>query len=246
MLPKIPICPTFVAEESLSSWIERTACFYGCDLERWIGQFSTELVSDGEPPVDLDLCDKVRLVVSTWSGIPLDKIPPLCDAARALPSFARLAFCEVCWDADVRAGIQPYIRRHWLNWTTVHCAGHERYLSAKKRSVDAGASYVNWQEVWVSNPIWRNALQLQNRGAGAGSVWYQAPKQLPRCTQRLMHLLEQLADPADVLANKALGHVRETWRQRSEERIGYVGLPVLLENRIEVLRQAAALLTVSQ
>jgi hypothetical protein len=68
-------------------------------------------MSDREPPVDLDLCDKVRLVVSTWSGIPFDKIPPLCDAARALPSFARLAFCEECWDADVRASIYGRRRR---------------------------------------------------------------------------------------------------------------------------------------
>jgi hypothetical protein len=61
-----------------------------------------------------------------------------------------------------------------------------------------------------------------------------------------MRLLERLADPADAPANKALGQVLETWRRPVEQRIKHVDLPVLLENRIEILRQAAALLGVSQ
>jgi hypothetical protein len=103
-----------------------------------------------------------------------------------------------------------------------------------------------WQEVWASKPTWREALQLQKRGAYSGSIWYKVPTQLSRCTPRLIRLLERLANPTDVPAKIALDHVSRIWRRPAEERFNQVDRPVLLENRIEVLQQAAALLALSQ
>ncbi len=243
-LAKIPICPKLEAEECLSSWIERTACFYGCDLDRWIGQFAVELMSSSALEVDLDLSDAVRAVVSGWSAVPLEKLPPsLFDSSRVLPNGARLAFCEQCWDSDVIGGGQPYIRRHWLNWTYVHCATHRSFLSEKSRSVDAHAPFVSWQEVWASKPIWRDSLQLQKRGRCVGALWSRAPMWSPRPTESLFRALERLADPTDVPATEAVLRVLQRWHQPCLDLRGHLAFPIVLENRIEVLCQAAALLT---
>ena len=226
ILPRIPICPVAQTDECLSSWIERTACFYGCDLDRWIGQFSIEFTTHSELPMDFDLSDKVRAVVSEWSAIPLPKLPILSDTTRVLPNNARLAFCEQCWDEDARSGRQPYIRRYWLNWTTVHCVSHRGFLCAKNRSVDANAPHVSWTDVWASKPNWRNALQLQMRGTYAGTLWYRMPSRFCQCTERLLRLLERLADPSDELANEALDRVCGIWR--SSEQLPVVVLPHLI------------------
>lgn len=242
-LAKIPICPKSETDECLSSWIERTACFYGCDLDSWVGQFAMELTSSGDLRLDLDLSDAVRAVVSARSTVPLAKLPPpFFDSSQVLPNGARLAFCEQCWDSDVVSGGQPYIRRHWLDWTYVHCATHRSFLSVKTRSVDAHAPFVSWQDVWASKPSWRASLQLLKRGGCVG-LWSRVPMWSPRPTESLFRALERVADATDVPATEALIRVLQRWRLPCEKLSGHVAFPVLLENRIEVLCQAAALLT---
>jgi hypothetical protein len=231
-LPKIPAWPIAQAGESLSSWIERTACFYGCALDRWIGQFSIELPVLEEPNIDLDLHEGFRAAVSAWSALPLELLPPLADPENVLPKGARLAFCDQCWDEDVLKQRQPYVRAHWLNWATVHCAHHLRFLSVKNRSVDAGVPYAGWQEIWESKACWRDAFQISNRGLIAGSLWYRPHSPITRRAQRLLRSFERFADPKDFPAKAVLSGVRKAWQSQS------LNLPVLIENRIEILRQA--------
>jgi hypothetical protein len=239
-LPRIPICPVPQPDECMSSWIERTACFYGCDLNGWIGQFSDEL-TPAEYGFDLDSSDQVRALMSAWNAIPLENLPLPSDASRLLPKNGRLAFCEQCWNEDVRGNRQPYVRRYWLHWTTVHCVNHREFLSAKNRSVDRGAPNISWQDVWTSRANWRNALHLEPRGFVAGTLWYKMPARFSPCTERLMRSLERLADPYDAHAREVLDGVCATWRScvpLNEQ----AHIPVLLENRLEVLSQAAAVL----
>ncbi len=212
------------------------------DLDRWIGQFSTVLTTQGNLSVDLDLSDEVRAMLSEWSALPLPRLPMLSAARRVLPKSARLAFCERCWDEDVCSGRQPYVRRYWLNWTTVHCANHRDFLCAKNRSVDPNAPHVSWTDVWASKLDWRNSLQLQKRGTFAGKLWYKMPTQFSQCTERLLRALERLADPNDAPAKEALDRVCRIWRSSEQVSVGRVYIPLLLENRIEVLRLAATLL----
>jgi hypothetical protein len=249
MLSRLPICPREQVQECLSSWIERTACFYGCDMERWLRQFATELISDNsrEALVDLDTSDKAEVVWTKWSGLPVvHSIRTSTDRARVLPVAARLAFCDRCWDADVQSGRQPYIRSYWLNWTTVHCEIHQSLLSAKNRSVDMHAPYVSWQDVWASKANWRRSLDLREHGGFAGSLWYRAPKHLPQVTERLARSLEQFADPTDQLADATLGLILNRWVTRDSQYAGPKQFPILLENRIEILCQAAEQLELSQ
>lgn len=241
ILPRIPICPLILEQECLSSWIERTACFYGCTLERWTGQFSAEL--EPERDLDLDLSEDLRAKLSDWTGISLDRVPLVSEPARILPNFARLSFCEACWDEDAQAGNQPYVRRDWLNWTTVYCAKHESFLSAKNRTADPRATQTTWQDVWASKPNWRSAVQLQAHGLGLWTLCYKMPRQIPRCRERQMASLERFSNSADHAAREALDIVLQTWRPLSKT-VGFAsGLPLWLENRIEILVQAASILS---
>jgi hypothetical protein len=239
-LPLIPICPVPLTEECLSSWIERTAGFYGVGLERWIGQFSEELDTDGT--LDLDLSAELRATLSRWSQFCTSRIPPLANPAIVLPKSARLAFCELCWDDDVRKGTPPYVRRNWLNWATVHCVRHGVYLCAKKRSVEQHATYTDWQEVWACKPSWRSALQLQWRGYDLWALCYRPGRSLPECSRGLMNSFGRLANPTEKGASETLRRVLRVWRS-SEPEEGCLNAPILLENRIEILVQAATLLS---
>ena len=105
VLPRVPVCPIPLADESLSSWLDRTACFYGCDLERWVGQFTADFCGYGAD-IDLDRSDELRFTIGKWSGVPAHRLPPsLTGAGHWLPKAGRLAFCDDCWDQDVRNGI---------------------------------------------------------------------------------------------------------------------------------------------
>ena len=237
-LPRIPICPAPLVDECLSSWIERTACFYGCEMDRWVGQFFPDLRCCGEPTLDWDLSDNARSVLSAWSAMSESNLPRLSDAALVLPLSARLTFCEQCWDDDARSGSQPYVRRSWLNWSTVHCDRHRTFLTSANRSITANASHVNWQEVWSRKAIWCEALELKWRGTGLGSLWFQASRKL---SEPLMRSLVRLGDSSDVLALQALEKGIGAWHlTRSPS--GRPELPVMLENRIEMLCQAASIL----
>jgi TniQ len=238
LLPRIPVCPIPLADECLSSWIERTACFYGCEMDRWVGQFFPDLRCFGEPALDWDLSDEARNVLSAWSAISESKLPRLSDAALVLPMNARLTFCEQCWDDDVRNGGQPYIRRTWLNWATVHCDRHRAFLSSTNRSVTANASHVSWQELWSRKAGWCEAFELKRRGTGLGSLWFEASRKL---LEPLRRSLVRLGDSTDASAMHALDQTIGAWRL-SGQLPGRPELPVLLENRIEMLSQAAAVL----
>jgi hypothetical protein len=237
-LPRIPVCPAPMADECLSSWIERTACFYGCEMDRWIGQFVLDLKCFGEPPLDWDLSAEARHLLSVWSATSESQLPRLADPALVLPMNARLTFCERCWDDDVLEGRQPYVRGIWLNWITVHCDRHRVFLSSANRTVTANASRVNWQEVWSRKTSWCDALALKRRGGGLGSVWFGASRELIEPVRRS---LERLGDSTDAPAMRALDQTVRAWRLPGTLP-GRRELAGLLENRIEMLSQAAAVL----
>jgi hypothetical protein len=242
----IPVCPIPQASETFSSWLERTACFYSCDLDRWIGQFAEDLSEFGAD-LDLDSSDELRSIIGMWSGISQARLPlPLPKSRNWLPDGARLTFCEYCWDEDARAGRQPYIRRQWTRWTAVHCPDHLVFLCAKNRRGVQNASYFDWYDIWGSRPNWRSSFEISCRPSTSG-LWYRPSERLtnPTSSAELFQLLDRLNNPNDLTAFNALANVLRTWTANSgsysQER-----LPVLLENRIEILKQAALVLASSR
>jgi hypothetical protein len=203
----------------------------------------------------------LRTVVGECTGVSPARLPSvLSDTSQLLSTRARLAFCEHCWDDDVRSGGQPYIRQHWLKWTTVHCATHREFLSAKYPSLDRYAFFVSWQDIWASKPNWRDAFELRKRAPYSGTGWYRAATGAAHMCRReqLFRLLERISDASDLPANEALTRALESfsfWRHSEQPtqiprmcesmiNNAFTEVPGLLENRIELLRQAALLLDV--
>jgi hypothetical protein len=238
-LSRIPVCPVPLFDECLSSWIERTACFYGCATDQWIGQFSTDVLWFENPSVDWDLSDEARSVLSAWSGISTARLPRLSETSLVLPMHARLTFCEQCWDDDAHNGGQPYVRRSWLNWATVHCDHHRTFLSSINRSVVAHSAGVSWQEVWSRKAAWRDAMELKGRGTGLGSLWFRTTNKL---SGSLRQALVRFGDSTDKSAQRALDQIIGVWNPSPVNDRRRLDLPVILENRIEILSQAATAL----
>src|SRR5258708_5088259 len=115
---QIPICPPPIPGETLSSWMERTACFFGCDFDHWITPIVLELGEFGDTHIDLDTSEPLRRLLARRTGFPLSRIPAVScrDFPDLLPSTARLGFCRRCWNDDVSNRLQPFIRQAWTRW----------------------------------------------------------------------------------------------------------------------------------
>jgi hypothetical protein len=96
----------------------------------------------------------------------------------------------------------------------------------------------------AAETCWRLALALPDRGASVRSmIWHRPSKRVwrgRRTLNLLIRLLDRFADPSDYQASDALSLVQQSWEYDDPRSTGQI-LPVLLENRIEVLSQVASL-----
>jgi hypothetical protein len=168
---RIPITPVAHRQELVSSWLERTAIFYGCALEQLIMPI---LVSDLHKSLDLDSDPAMRFELSRYTGIPVDQIPASVPSNQGLllPPQARACFCADCWDDDARAGKQPFVRDIWTYWCTVHCETHQRFLSTIRPHPDKRCGWVSWERTWQTRPNWVSAFQTWRRASGEQGVWW--------------------------------------------------------------------------
>jgi len=183
---------------------------------------------------DLDSSEELRKTVGSWCSMSATRLPsPLACVDNWLPKGARLTFCEYCWDEDTRSGRQPYLRRRWLKWTAVHCPKHQVFLCSKIPTANRPGSYGGWREVWASRSNWAAAFELPVSTFGS-SLWCRANKRLTGAeSAKRLTWLERFENCTDRRPASALSSVLRTWLGR--EQIA----PMHLENRIEVLRQAA-------
>ena len=158
----LPIAPSALPDESLSSWIERIALFYGGDYELGLNAvwtFDQTAPLPREIDVDTDL--QIRRDVSAWTATEPNHVPALLNPLDALPLRARLAYCPACWDDDVAAGHSPYARRHWACWSTVHCSRHLRWLSARRPISKSESLSAGWAPMWRTREAWAERLELK-------------------------------------------------------------------------------------
>jgi hypothetical protein len=254
------VYPTPIQAETLSSWIEGTACFYSCDFDHWIAPILFELEQSGGGTIDLDANESLRNLLSKWTGLSLPRIPTSCASHESglLPRPARLAFCESCWDEDIHSGKQPYVRQTWTYWATVHCSVHRAFLSAKFTNLDKRDEYVSWQDVWAAKSGWRCALDLQKRAKYSGAGWYEpikADRWSARLRDQTFDALSKFECPGDCAATEALDDAKLTFAlsgaplsprgrvaRMSGSAFSATSGPFLLENRIQVLRLAVEIL----
>jgi len=256
---RIPICPPPQPGETVSSWLERTACFFGCDYDHWISPILLELGEYENWQIDLDTSEPLRRLLSRQTGIPLSRIPAVSNDGLLdlLPSTARLGFCGRCWNEDVANQLQPFVRQIWTRWSSVHCYVHGIFLSARYPNLDKRDPLIRWQGIWNTRRAWRSAFDFDSQAHYSGDGWYTPVKssKLPRAQHcRLLGILERFSRPDDISAAKAisvglevkshapdiqLSRTRIPRMTESSFRFSSTYKPFLLENRIAVLRLAA-------
>lgn len=164
MSTHLPIVPRAWPDEALSSWVERVAVFYGGDYELGLGAVYARA---GRLPLlqhyDVDTDAKAREIVCAWSDRNDAQVPAILDPAAddTLPQPARLTYCPACWDDDVSAGRQPYVRRRWLRWSVVHCDVHLNWLTAKRPAPPKECQHPGWADAWRSRPHWAQCFDLR-------------------------------------------------------------------------------------
>ena len=260
----VPIFPAASRGESISGWLERTASFYGCDLEHWIAPI---LLRDQHShigcPIDLDVDRGLRQLFSHWSGISLSRIPSVIAQGTdmLLPPRARLSFCPRCWDEDLLlGGQQPFVRKLWAYATTVHCEKHFVFMSTKAAHPDPRRDWVSWRTTWESQHTWDKAFDpgSTNGENGVASVspngWASDKWQLE--SARLLRFRNPLRGRELAALRMASSATYTSAVMREMENIGatespalmetgaapYTFLPLRLEIRIPILLTAACLL----
>lgn len=116
--------------ESLSSFLERAAQFYGTRLHAllhevmqgydWSSRARRDL--DTKPPSGL--LEKLADATKDWRS-PLEGHDFRC---WTLAPIGRTAYCPLCFSADLAAGRTPYFRNDWMAVFVTHCWKHRTPL----------------------------------------------------------------------------------------------------------------------
>jgi TniQ len=204
---QFPVVPRRYPDESISSWTERLACFYGVDFDHLLAGLLIEMPqrSRDDGSIDLDSDKRTRAHLIRWTGACASLVPTTIDSRRQkiLPPRSRLAFCPHCWDDDIAHSRQPFLRKSWAYWSTVHCATHRVFLKAKLVHPDRRQEFVTWRRVWASKDLWRCAFDLSAHDSCEESPYTVDDKNLSR---RLMSSLRKFENGGNLLRTTALGN----------------------------------------
>lgn len=101
-------------DESLSSFLDAAAQLYGVRRVALVRELSGGRARRG---ADLDAAEPMSLwtAVARRFGIPLDEIlkRAVPEPYWLLPSYARTAYCPLCFERDLTHQRTPYFRREW-------------------------------------------------------------------------------------------------------------------------------------
>jgi hypothetical protein len=205
----------------------------------------------------------MRTHLIRWTGARAAQVPTTLDSSKhfILPARSRLAFCPHCWYDDVSDLRQPFLRKEWAYWSTVHCATHRVFLSAKHVHPDRRHDLVSWRGIWASDETWCRAFELTRRDRSFAESWYAIDDEKP--PGDLVGLLSRFRDPVDsqaatalhrALSHELVGRVESVIGSlaRSDRALGALESslntcqyerPLLLERRIAVLLVASEFLS---
>lgn len=158
----LPVVPKPLSDESLSSWVERIAMFYGGDYEAGLaGLYLRAGRPSWQREYDLDTDRQLRAGLCSWTGVADGDVPAILDAASddTLPRHARVTYCPDCWDDDAKAGRAPYGRRRWMKWSVVHCERHRCWLAARRMPRLKESEYGGWAPLWSSRAQWAKCFE---------------------------------------------------------------------------------------
>lgn len=200
-------------DETLSSWIERIAIFYGGELHAWGGNLLVQVGHLFTPEhQDLDRSENIRRLLQRMSGIALDELPSVLPDSTplTLSRWHRVAFCPRCWDDDIAAGRQPFIRRQWTLWHQVWCPQHHRLLCMRNVApFHLNWDNTSWAPLWQARANWAQAFELPPGEPGRDeTLWTDFSRLAGYSAAQLRELSTDLAKfaPFDFERSSSLGH----------------------------------------
>jgi hypothetical protein len=156
----LPYYPEPYTDELLSSWLERIGLFYGVGYHVAMASlFLNEGPAAWDGTGDVDADPRTRDALCAWTDRQSAEVPRVLDSGDPdrLDIAARVTYCPACWDDDTSRGRSPHVRRQWARWTTVTCAVHEIWLSARRPRLLDESRMNGWAPVWRSRPQWAEA-----------------------------------------------------------------------------------------
>lgn len=153
----LPIVKSAHEDESLSSWFERLAQFYGFSVAqflRWMGHQDGRYKCFAEADLDAPLVS-IKRAFAAATGYTLLTIEEIATRSSKLLWLGdRDAYCHLCWRDDLAKGEDhggPYNRARWQDPWRVYCDEHRVWLAPHPGAGSARNRRL-WSERWQQAP----------------------------------------------------------------------------------------------
>ena len=157
----LPFAPRLYADETLWSWMTRTALYWGFSAEEFLIGLGSSSEVAASPSVTPDFdCAPSRVLTERLSyvtGVPQEVIRSHIIARHSalLWPEGRAAFCELCFD-ELAVNGSPYVRRAWLDAWCIQCPRHRVPLCTVQQT-DPAHRPIDWNRIWTAKRAWASA-----------------------------------------------------------------------------------------
>jgi hypothetical protein len=189
-LDPLPFVPRPYEDETLWSWVTRTALYWGLTADEFLqrlgvvagvwGQYSQNMDLDCSPPADF--IRRLSQVTGLSCEFIEGRIVPRGLSTLLLDD--RVAFCERCFDELAVTG-SPYVKAAWLDAWCIRCPIHRWPLCTvhEARRARQGA---DWNRIWAVKPHWASTTLAVQPDSHPGVIdhseallWYPPTQCLP-------------------------------------------------------------------
>jgi hypothetical protein len=189
-LDPLPFVPRQYEDETLWSWVTRTALYWGLTAEEFLQRLGVfgEVWDQDSQNTDLDCSAPSEFIqrLSHVTGVPREFIERhvVSQSPSTLLLDDRVAFCERCFD-DLAVTGSPYVKAAWLDAWCIRCPIHRWPLCTvqeARRALQGG----DWNRIWAVKPLWASATLAVQPDSHPGVInhsdaflWYPPTECLP-------------------------------------------------------------------
>jgi hypothetical protein len=189
-LDPLPFVPRPYEDETLWSWVTRTALYWGLTADEFLQRLGViaDVWDQDSQNMDLDCSPPSEFIqrLSQVTGVPREFIERhvVSQSPSTLLLDDRVAFCERCFD-DLAVTGSPYVKAAWLDAWCIRCPIHRWPLCTvheARRALQGG----DWNRIWAVKPLWASATLAMQPDAHPGIIdhseallWYPPTECLP-------------------------------------------------------------------